>query len=262
MSTASATKTDENAGGILLARQGRIKDVPYVLSNLFYDDVDDPILTRSKTWLRRNGRDGNSVTNLDVASTSRNDDDVDDGVKIALSANATVVALSRKSVVVVCAISRNGLDDDDDDDDDRKGVVKMPSSHKNKDIRVRSLAFVDFANDAPFLLVGLSNGRLEGYDCVDIQRPQLLFSRKLSIEPLVSIRARPLGQRLGPKKKIEEDDGVLLEEDVTIFTEGGEVMRVDSVEIKSHLYRLRMIRKQYPHDFQPEKDDLNTLTEW
>ena len=120
--------------------------------------------------------------------------------------------------------------------------------------------FVDFANDAPFLLVGLSNGRLEGYDCVDIQRPQLLFSRKLSIEPLVSIRARPLGQRLGPKKKIEEDDGVLLEEDVTIFTEGGEVMRVDSVEIKSHLYRLRMIRKQYPHDFQPEKDDLNTLT--
>ena len=30
-------------------------------------------------------------------------------------------------------------------------------------------------------------------------------------------------------------------------------MRVDSVEIKSHLYRLRMIRKQYPHDFQPEK---------
>ena len=37
-------------------------------------------------------------------------------------------------------------------------------------------------------------------------------------------------------------------------------MRVDSVEIKSHLYRLRMIRKQYPHDFQPEKDDLNTLT--
>ena len=259
MSTASATKTEENAGGILLARQGRIKDVPYVLSNLFYDDVDDPILTRSKTWLRRNGRDGNSVTSVDVASTSRNDDDVDDGVKIALSANATVVALSRKSVVVVCAISRNGLDDDDDDDD-RKGVVKMPSSHKNKDIRVRSLAFVDFANDAPFLLVGLSNGRLEGYDCVDIQRPQLLFSRKLSIEPLVSIRARPLGQRLGPKKKIEEDDGVLLEEDVTIFTEGGEVMRVDSVEIKSHLYRLRMIRKQYPHDFQPEKDDLNTLT--
>ena len=77
MSTASATKTEENAGGILLARQGRIKDVPYVLSNLFYDDVDDPILTRSKTWLRRNGRDGNSVTSVDVASTSRNDDDVD-----------------------------------------------------------------------------------------------------------------------------------------------------------------------------------------
>ena len=94
-----------------------------MLSNLFYDDVDDPILTRSKTWLRRNGRDGNSVTSVDVASTSRNDDDVDDGVKIALSANATVVALSRKSVVVVCAISRNGLDDDDDDDDDWKGVV-------------------------------------------------------------------------------------------------------------------------------------------
>ena len=195
MSTASATKTEENAGGILLARQGRIKDVPYVLSNLFYDDVDDPILTRSKTWLRRNGRDGNSVTSVDVASTSRNDDDVDDGVKIALSANATVVALSRKSVVVLCAISRNGLDDDDDDDEE--GVVKMPRP-QNKDIEAL-VGVCRFRERCTVLAVGLSNGRLEGYDCVDIQRPQLFFSRKLSIEPLVSIR----GPRATPRAEEE-----------------------------------------------------------
>jgi hypothetical protein len=178
----------------------------------------------------------------------------------------------------VCSVCNDDADEKGGDDNDTRqhqGVIEIQATKKNKtknkDIRdggicVRSLAFVDFAHDKnAFLLVGLSSGRLEGYDCADVCSPRLLFSRKVSRAPLVSIRARPYGQRLGPKKESDDDgESAVLEEeeeeDVTIFAENGDVLRIDAMEMKSHLYRLRMARKQYAQDFQPEKDDYNTLT--
>jgi hypothetical protein len=198
-------------------------------------------------------------------------------VRIALNAKATAIALSRLNVLVVCSVCNDDADEKGGDDNDTRqhqGVIEIQATKKNKtknkDIRthggicVRSLAFVDFAHDEkPFLLVGLSTGRLEGYDCADVCSPRLLFSRKVSRAPLVSIRARPYGQRLGPKKESDDDDESAVleeEEDVTIFAENGDVLRIDALEMKSHLHRLRMARKQYAQDFQPEKDDYNTLT--
>lgn len=266
------TTKDKPPSEILLTRLGYIKDVHKVVSILFRDDADDPVLTRSQTWLRPSSASSSTTT-----TTSQEEND---RVRIALNANATVIALSRSNVLVVCSVYNDAADKtgggDDNDTRQQRGVIEIQATKKNKtnkDIRthgggicVRSLAFVDFARDEkPFLLIGLSSGRLEGYDCADVCSPRLLFSRKVSRAPLVSIRARPYGQRLGPKKKSDDDDDdesaiIEEEEDVTIFAENGDVLRIDSVEMKSHLYRLRMARKQYAQDFQPEKDDYNTLT--
>jgi len=262
MAPTTTTENNEKRKTIRLTRHGRVKRVHDVVSKLFFDDADDPVLsTRSKTWLRRRASSSNSNNNNNRREESlENDDDDDDGVHVALNSRANVLAFRRKSVVVVCSICRVGDAEDDDENDAKHGVITFNNNNR-KDIRARSMAFVDFAHDdASFLLVGLSNGRLEGYDCADVESPRLLFSRKVSRAPLVSIRSRPSGQRLGPKEKDESDeDGKEEEEDVTIFTENGDVLRVDSLEMKSHLYRLRMARKQFAHDFQPEKDDYNTL---
>jgi len=264
----TTTENDEKGKTILLTRHGRVKRVHDVVSKLFFDDDDDPVLsTRSKTWLRRrasSSSSSNGGNNNRREETLENDDD--DGVHVALNSRANVLAFRRKSVVLVCSICRVGDAEDDDEDGAKHGVITDNNNNNNrKDIRARSMAFVDFAHDdASFLLVGLSNGRLEGYDCADVESPRLLFSRKVSRAPLVSIRSKSSGQRLGPKEKDESDeDGKeeeQEEEDVTIFAENGDVLRVDALEMKSHLYRLRMARKQFAHDFQPEKDDYNTLT--
>jgi len=266
MAPTTTTENNEKRKTIRLTRHGRVKRVHDVVSKLFFDDADDPVLsTRSKTWLRRRASSSNSNNNNNRREESLendDDDDDDDDVHVALNSRANVLAFRRKSVVVVCSICRVGDAEDDDENDAKHGVITFNNNNR-KDIRARSMAFVDFAHDdASFLLVGLSNGRLEGYDCADVESPRLLFSRKVSRAPLVSIRSRPSGQRLGPKEKDEsdEDGKEEEEEDVTIFAENGDVLRVDSLEMKSHLYRLRMARKQFAHDFQPEKDDYNTLT--
>jgi hypothetical protein len=269
----TTTENNEKRKTIRLTRHGRVKRVHDVVSKLFFDDADDPVLsTRSKTWLRRrasSSSSSNGSNNNNRREESLENDDDDDGVHVALNSRGNVLAFRRKSVVVVCSICRVGDAEDDDENDAKHGVITVNNNNNNnnnrKDIRARSMAFVDFAHDdASFLLVGLSNGRLDGYDCADVESPRLLFSRKVSRAPLVSIRSRPSGQRLGPKEKDESDeDGKeeeQEEEDVTIFAENGDVLRVDSLEMKSHLYRLRMARKQFAHDFQPEKDDYNTLT--
>ena len=259
----TTTENNEKGKTILLTRHGRVKRVRDVVSKLFFDDDDDPVLsTRSKTWLRRRASSSSSSSN--GSNNNRREEILendDDGVHVALNSRANVLAFRRKSVVLVCSICRVGDAEDDDENDAKHGVITFKNNNR-KDIRARSMAFVDFAHDdASFLLVGLSNGRLEGYDCADVESPRLLFSRKVSRAPLVSIRSRPSGQRLGPKEKDESDeDGKEEEEDVTIFAENGDVLRVDSLEMKSHLYRLRMARKQFAHDFHPEKDDYNTLT--
>jgi hypothetical protein len=264
--TTTATENDEKRKTIRLTRHGRMKRVHDVVSKLFFDDADDPVLSsRSKTWLRRRASSSSSSSsNSSSNNNNRREESLendDDGVHVALNSRANVLAFRRKSVVVVCSICRVGDAEDADENDAKHGVITFKNNNR-KDIRARSMAFVDFAHDdASFLLVGLSNGRLEGYDCADVESPRLLFSRKVSRAPLVSIRSRPSGQRLGPKEKDESDeDGKEEEEDVTIFAENGDVLRVDSLEMKSHLYRLRMARKQFAHDFQPEKDDYNTLT--
>jgi len=263
MAPTTTTENNEKRKTIRLTRHGRVKRVHDVVSKLFFDDAA-VLSTRSKTWLRRRASSSNSNNNNNrrEESLENDDDDDDDGVHVALNSRANVLAFRRKSVVVVCSICRVGDTEDDDENDAKHGVITFNNNNSRKDIRARSMAFVDFAHDdASFLLVGLSNGRLEGYDCADVESPRLLFSRKVSRAPLVSIRSRPSGQRLGPKEKDESDeDGKEEEEDVTIFTENGDVLRVDSLEMKSHLYRLRMARKQFAHDFQPEKDDYNTLT--
>jgi len=264
MAPTTTTENNEKRKTIRLTRHGRVKRVHDVVSKLFFDDADDPVLsTRSKTWCRASSSNSNNNNNRREESLENDDDDDDDDdVHVALNSRANVLAFRRKSVVVVCSICRVGDAEDDDENDAKHGVITFNNNNR-KDIRARSMAFVDFAHDdASFLLVGLSNGRLEGYDCADVESPRLLFSRKVSRAPLVSIRSRPSGQRLGPKEKDESDeDGKEEEEeeDVTIFTENGDVLRVDSLEMKSHLYRLRMARKQFAHDFQPEKDDYNTL---
>ena len=110
-------------------------------------------------------------------------------MRIALNTNATVIALSRLNVLVVCSVCNDDADEKGGDDNDTRqhqGVIEIQATKKNKtknkDIRThggicaRSLAFVDFAHDEkPFLLVGLSTGRLEGYDCADVCSPRLLF---------------------------------------------------------------------------------------
>ena len=154
-----------------------------------------------------------------------------------------------------------------------QGVIEIQATKKKKtnkkDIRdggicARSLAFVDFSNDKnPFLLVGLTSGRLEGYDCADVCSPRLLFSRKVSRAPLVSIRARPYGQRLGPKKESDDDDESAVleeEEDVTIFAENGDVLRIDALEMKSHLHDSEWLESNTAR-FSTGKGDL-TLTGW
>ena len=130
-------------------------------------------------------------------------------MRIALNANATAMTLSRLNVLVVCSVCNDDADEEGGDENDTRqhqGVIEIQATKKNKtnkDIRdggicVRSLAFVDFAHDKnPFLLVGLSSGRLEGYDCADVCSPRLLFSRKVSRAPLVSIR--PLTVRATPR---------------------------------------------------------------
>lgn len=275
------TTKDKPPSEILLTRLGHIKDVHKVVSILFRDDADDPVLTRSQTWLRPThatplGKSASSASSSTSSSSTSHEEN--DRVRIALNAKATAIALSRLNVLVVCSVCNSDADEKGGDENDTRqhqGVIEIQATKKNKtknkDIRdggicVRSLAFVDFAHDKnAFLLVGLSSGRLEGYDCADVCSPRLLFSRKVSRAPLVSIRARPYGQRLGPKKESDDDgESAVLEEeeeeDVTIFAENGDVLRIDAMEMKSHLYRLRMARKQYAQDFQPEKDDYNTLT--
>ena len=271
------TTKDKPPSEILLTRVGHIKDVHKVVSILFPDDADDPVLTRSQTWLRPTHATPLGKSASSASSTTSSSHEENDRIRIALNANATAIALSRLNVLVVCSVCNDDADEKGGDDNDTRqhqGVIEIQATKKNKtknkDIRthggicVRSLAFVDFAHDEkPFLLVGLSSGRLEGYDCADVCSPRLLFSRKVSRAPLVSIRARPYGQRLGPKKESDDDDESAVleeEEDVTIFAENGDVLRIDALEMKSHLHRLRMARKQYAQDFQPEKDDYNTLT--
>lgn len=270
------TTKDKPPSEILLTRLGHIKDVHKVVSILFRDDADDPVLTRSQTWLRPKHATPLGKSASSASSTTTSSHEENDRVRIALNANATAIALSRLNVLVVCSVCNSDADEKGGDENDTRqhqGVIEIQATKKKKtnkkDIRdggicARSLAFVDFSNDKnPFLLVGLTSGRLEGYDCADVCSPRLLFSRKVSRAPLVSIRARPYGQRLGPKKESDDDDESAVleeEEDVTIFAENGEVLRIDAVEMKSHLYRLRMARKQYAQDFQPEKDDYNTLT--
>ena len=137
------TTKDKPPSEILLTRLGHIKDVHKVVSILFRDDADDPVLTRMQTWLRPThatplGKSASSAS-TSLSSTSHEEND---RITIALNANATAIALSRLNVLVVCSVCNSDADEKGGDDNDTRqhqGVIEIQATKKNttrnKDIR-------------------------------------------------------------------------------------------------------------------------------
>ena len=129
------TTKDKPPSEILLTRVGHIKDVHKIVSILFRDDADDPVLTRSQTWLRPKHATPLGKSASSASSTTTSSHEENDRVRIALNANATAIALSRLNVLVVCSVCNSDADEKGGDENDTRqhqGVIEIQATKKNK----------------------------------------------------------------------------------------------------------------------------------
>jgi len=241
---------DENKQSLLLTKHAKITKsrVDSILSYLFFDDIDDPCLSqRSKTWLNISS----STVSFSKSEAKEKQGEEEEEVIVKISANGRSILFARKKRCCFIALNEEGsmklIERTDYDDDDF----------------ISSLDFLCFDGDdvgeEPFLMVGRRSGRVECFDCSKKNMP-LLFTRKISRTKIVSIHVRTFMQRIAPKRSISRDIVGSAAEDVTVFSENGDVFRICAVELRSECYRLRKLRNKDETGFRAERDDMNTLS--